>query len=162
MQWFAALEAMTGEDPVPEGNYGTPNDHERIPGRVRDTCIRGMPGRRVGEGVRKGRVGVDSLAERVRTAAPGAHVNCGEERDAAQPADNRHRPGVLPFSPALAVADRACKNSSILLPVHVPMEAIAARLNEVVPIGLSGDEGYLKWSVARQPIQLRLTINNVP
>ena len=68
---------------------------------------------------------------------------------------------ILPLSPALAVPDRACKNSSILLPVHVPMEAIAARLNEVVPLSLSGDEGYLKWSVARQPIELKASQNTL-
>ena len=41
------------------------------------------------------------------------------------------------------------------------MEAIAARLNEVVPLSLSGDEGYLKWSVARQPIQLKASQNTL-
>ncbi len=88
----------------------------RLKGRLRATVIGGclmtaasVPGsarNRRGRGpFGYGRAGVDSLAERLRTAAPGAHVNCGEERDAAQLAANRHRSGDF------TVFTRRCRSS---------------------------------------------------
>lgn len=69
---------------------------------------------------------------------------------------------ILTPLPALAT-NEACSRSTILLPIHLPVQSISDQLNSIAPKKLSGSKGNpvdflsrdsLTWSVSRGPINV--------